>query len=227
MSIKDSKLKKKREGNATLAKKELTLNGKLSSKSESNSLKTPKKSSPKNGVIDYNELSKAMLKDKEKYANDKFKDCWPIAKEISENLTNTVWDDSMKIMQDYPSTYTQTAAVCFFSFLCAAINAHLELRYSKAIPENELPKIEPAEVKSDMVKLLLKRSETDLNTEGQLLLKNLLERDFGYLLAVIKAVNIENTALHNLLVSGFRFYVWEIMIPHLFWSEKKKEEAHA
>lgn len=101
------------------------------------------------------------------------------------------------------------------------------MRYAKAIPENELPKLEPVEAKSDMIKLLLKRSEQDLNTEGQLLLKNLLERDFGYLFAVIKAINIENTALHNLLVSGFRFYVWEIMIPHLFLSEKKKEEAHA
>ena len=227
MSAKDSKLKKRNEENATLAKKELTQNGKGSSMSNTNSSKQTRKNSPKNGAIDYNELSKAMLKDKEKYATEKFKDCWPAAKEISETITNTVWDDSMKIMQDYPSTYTQTAAVCFFSFLCAAINAHLEMRYAKAIPENELPKLEPVEVKSDMVKLLLKRSEQDLNAEGQFLLKNLLERDFGYLFAVIKAINIENTALHNLLVSGFRFYVWEIMIPHLFLSEKKKEEAHA
>jgi hypothetical protein len=133
----------------------------------------------------------------------------------------------MKIMQDYPSTYAQTAAVCFFSFLCAAIDAHLELRFAKAIPENELPKVEPAEAQSDMVKMLLKRSETDCTTEGQLLLKNLLERDFGYFFAVLKALNIENTALHNLLVSNFRFWVWDVMIPHLFLSEHKKEEAHA
>lgn len=125
----------------------------------------------------YEKLSNALLKDREKYATEKFKDCWPIAREISEKITNTVWDDSMKIMQDYPSTYAQTAAVCFFSFLCAAIDAHLELRFAKAIPENELPKVEPAEAHSDMVKILLKRSETDCTTEGQLLLKNLLERD--------------------------------------------------
>lgn len=130
-------------------------------------------------------------------------------------------------MQDYPSTYTQTAAVCFFSFMCAAIDAHLEMRFAKAIPENELPKIEPAEATSDMIKMLLKRSETDCNTEGQVLLKNLLQRDYGYLFSILKAIAIENTALHNLLVSGFRFYVWEIMVPHLFLSEHKKEEGHA
>lgn len=175
----------------------------------------------------YEKLSNALLKDREKYATEKFKDCWPIAREISEKITNTVWDDSMKIMQDYPSTYAQTAAVCFFSFLCAAIDAHLELRFAKAIPENELPKVEPAQAQSDMVKILLKRSETDCTTEGQLLLKNLLERDFGYFFAVLKALNIENTALHNLLVSNFRFWVWDVMIPHLFLSEHKKEEAHA
>lgn len=175
----------------------------------------------------YEKLSNALLKDREKYATEKFKDCWPIAREISEKITNTVWDDSMKIMQDYPSTYAQTAAVCFFSFLCAAIDAHLELRFAKAIPENELPKVEPAQAQSDMVKMLLKRSETDCTTEGQLLLKNLLERDFGYFFAVLKALNIENTALHNLLVSNFRFWVWDVMIPHLFLSEHKKEEAHA
>ena len=175
----------------------------------------------------YEKLSNALLKDREKYATEKFKDCWPIARELSEKITNTVWDDSMKIMQDYPSTYAQTAAVCFFSFLCAAIDAHLELRFAKAIPENELPKVEPAEAQSDMVKILLKRSETDCTTEGQLLLKNLLERDFGYFFAVLKALNIENTALHNLLVSNFRFWVWDVMIPHLFLSEHKKEEAHA
>lgn len=175
----------------------------------------------------YEKLSAAMLKDREKYASDKFKNCWPAAKEISEQIASAVWDDSMKIMQDYPSTYTQTAAVCFFAFMCAAIDAHLELRYAKAIPEAELPKLEQPEAKSDMVKLLLERASTDLNTEGQVLLRKLLERDFGYLMAVLKAINIENTALHNLLVSGFRFYVWEIMIPHLFLSEKKKEEGHA
>lgn len=175
----------------------------------------------------YEKLSNALLKDREKYATEKFKDCWPIAREISEKITNTVWDDSMKIMQDYPSTYAQTAAVCFFSFLCAAIDAHLELRFAKDIPENELPKVEPAQAQSDMVKMLLKRSATDCTTEGQLLLKNLLERDFGYFFAVLKALNIENTALHNLLVSNFRFWVWDVMIPHLFLSEHKKEEAHA
>lgn len=175
----------------------------------------------------YEKLSNALLKDREKYATEKFKDCWPIAREISEKITNTVWDDSMKIMQDYPSTYAQTAAVCFFSFLCAAIDAHLELRFAKAIPENELPKVEPAKAQSEMVKMLLKRSETDCTTEGQLLLKNLLERDFGYFFAVLKALNIENTALHNLLVSNFRFWVWDVMIPHLFLSEHKKEEAYA
>lgn len=196
---------------------------KLNDKPAESASQTQKQS----GKDAYKMLSEALLKDKEKYATEKFKNCWPVAKEISEKITNTVWDDSMKIMQDYPSTYAQTAAVCFFSFLCAAIDAHLELRFAKAIPENELPKVEPAEAQSEMVKMLLKRSETDCTTEGQLLLKNLLERDFGYFFAVLKALNIENTALHNLLVSNFRFWVWDVMIPHLFLSEHKKEEAHA
>ena len=196
-------------------------------KKKTASVKNAGNSLKQSGENAYEKLSEAMLKDREKYASDKFKNCWPAAKEISEQIASTVWDDSMKIMQDYPSTYTQTAAVCFFAFMCAAIDAHLELRYAKDIQEAELPKLEQPEAKSDMVKLLLERSNTDLNAEGQVLLRNLLERDFGYLMAVLKAINIENTALHNLLVSGFRFYVWEIMIPHLFLSEKKKEEGHA
>ena len=138
-----------------------------------------------------------------------------------------VWDDSMKIMQDYPSDYARTAAVCFFSFMCAALDAHIEMRFSKEIEEDKLPKIEPVKAESEFVKMLFKRSEADLNTEGQLLLKNLVERDFGYLMATLKAVNIENTALHNLLSSNFRFFVWEIMVPHLFLSEKQEEVAHA
>ena len=185
-----------------------------------------KTKSEKSGSLAYKKLSKAMLLDKEKYANEKFKDCWPIAKEISENIYK-VWDNSMKIMQDYPSTYARTAAVCFFSFMCAAIDAHLELRYNKSIAEKDLPKVEPVEAKSEMVKMLLKRAETDLNMEGQMFIKNLIERDFGYVMATLKAVNIENVALHNLLSSNFRFFVWEIMIPHLFLSEKKEEVAHA
>jgi hypothetical protein len=196
-------------------------------KSKTKNADTAKQQSNENGKNAYELLSKAMSKDKEKYATEKFKDCWPIAKEISETLTNTVWDDAMKIMQDYPSTYAQTAAVCFFSFLCAAINAHLEEKCNKSVPESELPKVEPQEAKSEMIRILIKRSETECSTEGHILLKNLLERDFGYLMAILKALNIENNALHNLLISNFRFWVWDVMVPHLFLSEKKKEEAHA
>ena len=185
-----------------------------------------KKLSKTNGESVYEKLSKAMLLDKEKYENEKFKNCWPIAKEISDKVYQ-VWDDSMKIMQDYPSDYARTAAVCFFSFMCAALDAHIEMRFSKEIEEDKLPKIEPVKAESEFVKMLFKRSEADLNTEGQLLLKNLVERDFGYLMATLKAVNIENTALHNLLSSNFRFFVWEIMVPHLFLSEKQEEVAHA
>ena len=195
-------------------------------KSKTKNADTAKQQSNENGKNAYEMLSKAMLKDKEKYATEKFKNCWPVAKEISETLTNTVWDDAMKIMQDYPSNYAQTASVCFFSFLCAALNAYIEERFSKDIPEDKLPKIEPSKATSEMIKILIKRSKTDCSTEGHLLLKNLLERDFGYLMAVIKALNIENTALHNLLISNFRFWVWDVMVPHLFLSEKK-EEAHA
>lgn len=131
-------------------------------------------------------------------------------------------------MQDYPSHYTQTSAVCFFAFLCAAIDAHLEERFNKTIPEQELPKIEPQEANSEMIKALVERGDKELSIDGSTLLKNLLQRDFGYLFAILKAINIENTVLNNLLISGFRFYVWEIMVPHLFLSEQKKEnEAHA
>lgn len=196
-------------------------------KTNKRSAKPVKKELKQNGENAYKKLSEAMLKDKEEYANEKFKKCWPLAKEISATVTNTVWDDAMKIIQDHPSTYTRTAAICFFAFMCSAIDAHLELRFAKDIPEKDLPKVEPVEAKSEMVKILLERSESDLNMEGRELLKNLLQRDFGYLMAVLNAINIESTALHNLLVSGFRFYVWEVMVPHLFLSEKKQEEAHA
>lgn len=226
----NTKKETKKESKKTSAKdvSELkTVSGKASLESKQETKETSENHSQNNGALDYEKLSKAMLKDKEKYANEKFKSCWPVAREISETITNTIWDDSMKVMQDYPSTYAQTAAVCFFSFLCAALDAHLEDRFHKSIPAEELPKIEQVEANSEMIKLLLKRAETDCTTEGQLLLKNLLERDYGYLMAILKALNIENTALHNLLVSNWRFWLWDVMIPHLFLSEKKKEEAHA
>jgi len=197
---------------------------KESKKKCAENVKSPSK---KSGKLNYEKLSEAMLLDKKKYADEKFKNCWPVAKEISETITNTVWDDSMKVMQDYPSTYAQTASVCFFSFLCVAIDAQLELRFSKDIPENDLPKVEQVKASSEMIKTLLKRSELECNTEGQLLLKNLLERDFGYLMAVLKALNIESDALHNLLVSNFRFWLWDVMVPHLFLSERKGVEARA
>ena len=197
---------------------------KKSKKLSASAAKAQEKKSSKNF---FEKLKEAQKLDKEKYINEKFKNCHPKAKEISDAIATTIWEDSMKIMQDYPSTYAQTAAVCFFSFLCAAIDAHLEMSFSKDIPEKELPKVEPAPATSEMVKMLLKRAETECNAEGQLLLKNLLERDFGYLMAVLKALNIENAALHNLLVSNFRFWMWDVMIPHLFLSEHKKEEAHA
>lgn len=196
-------------------------------KSKKTSVEDVSKPKTTSGVNAYEKLSEAMLLDKKKYAEEKFKNCWPVAREISETITNTVWDDSMKIMQDYPSTYAQTAAVCFFSFLCAAIDANLELRFSKDTPEEQLPKVEPAKANSEMIKTLLKRAEVECNTEGQLLLKNLLERDFGYLMAVLKALCIESDALHNLLVSNFRFWVWDVMVPHLFMSEHKGVEARA
>lgn len=205
----------------------MSTNKSTRTKSKNPSAKNVSKPKKQNGKIAYEKLSQAMLKDKEQYTKEKFKDCWPIAKELSAKLTDTVWDDAMKIMQDYPSTYAQTAAVCFFSFLCAAINAHLELRFAKAIPESELPKVEQTEATSEMIKMLIKRSQEECDTEGQILLKNLLERDFGFFFALIKSLNIENTALHNLLVGNFRFWVWDVMVPHLFLSEKKKENAHA
>lgn len=197
-------------------------------KSKKTSVKDVSKPKTTSGVNAYEKLSEAMLLDKKKYADEKFKNCWPVAREISETITNTIWDDAMKVMQDYPSTYAQTAAVCFFSFLCAAIDAHLELRYSKDIAEQNLPKVEePVTAKSEMVNLLLKRAETECNAEGQLLLKSLLERDYGYLMAILKSLNIENSALHNLLVSNYRFWLWDVMVPHLFLSEPKREEARA
>lgn len=228
MSIKKSTKKESKKGYAKNALNPKTQNGKQSLKSKQKEKDKRESSLQKNGVLDYEKLSKALLEDKEKYVNEKFKDCWPTAKIVSETITNTVWDDSMKIMQDYPSTYAQTASVCFFSFLCSAIDAYLEKRYSKNIEEKDLPAIESMQVAdSEIVKTLVERSEKELSIDGHLLLKNLIQRDFGYLFAVLKALNIENTALHNLLISNFRFWVWDVMVPHLFLSEKKKEEAHA
>ena len=76
--------------------------------------------------------------------------------------------------------------------MMAAINAYLEDRFNKSIPVEELPQIEQTKADSDMAKLLVTRGNEELNADGAYLLKNLLERDFGYLFAVLKAINIEN-----------------------------------
>lgn len=133
----------------------------------------------------------------------------------------------MKIMQDFPSEYTKQSAICFFAFMGSVIDAYLEKRYKNGIKSIDLPVILPVVAKAEMVKMLLERGEKELDKDGLTLLKNLLERDFAFVFAVLKALKIENDALHNLLISGFRFYFWEVMIPHIFATEKKGGEDAA
>lgn len=193
-----------------------------------NTKRTKKLSQPQNNAKDvFAEVEGVMSKEKKAYLKKRFVGCQPKARKISEEYTETVWTDAMKIMQDFPSEYTKQAAICFFAFMGTIIDAYLEKRYKNGIKAIDLPVIMPVAVKSEMVKMLLERGEKEMNKEGQELLENLLQRDFGFVFAIIKALNIENDELHNLLISGFRFWVWEVMIPHLFASEKKGEENAA
>ena len=172
----------------------------------------------------YEKAIEDIQKEKENYLLSQFEYCHPQAKELSKTYTETVWTDSMRIMQDFPSDYTRTAAICFFSFLGVTIDSYLKLRFQKDIATKDLPVVLPVPADSDMVKKLLERGEKELGTDGLTLLKNLIERDFGLLMAILKAIRIENAIIHNVLVSGFRFWVWEVMIPHLFQTEKKEDK---
>ena len=179
-----------------------------------------------NANVAYGKVVEAISKYQKDYLDTKFKDCYPQAQEISKQWTETVWNDAMKIMQDFPSAYTKNAAICFFAFAGMAIDSYLFERFHKDIKQVDLPVVLPVEAKSDMIKMLLERGEKELNTEGQELLKNLLLRDFGYFFAILKALRLEDV-VNNLLISGFRMYFWEIMIPHLFATCKKEGEENA
>lgn len=174
----------------------------------------------------YAKAVEALSKYQKDYLDTKFKDCYPQAQEISKRWTETVWTDSMKIMQDFPSAYTKNAAICFFAFAGVAIDSYLTMRFNKEIKSVDLPVVLPVEAKSDMVKMLLEKGEKELNKEGQELLEKLLMSDFGYFFAVLKALKIEEFT-NNLLISQFRMFFWEIMIPHLFATCKKQGEENA
>ncbi len=182
---------------------------------------------PQNAKDAYEKAVEGILKYRKDYTDETFKDCYPRASKISQKWTDTIWTDSMRIMQDFPSDYTKNAAICFFAFAGQIVDMCLAEKYNKAVPEKELPKIEQVPATSDLVKSLVTQANEVCGTEGASLVKNLLERDFGYFFAVLKALDIKNKALNNLLISGFRMFVWEIMLPHLFASEKKQDSAHA
>lgn len=174
----------------------------------------------------YEKAVEAISKYQKDYLDKRFKDCYPQAQEISKQWAETVWSDSMKIMQDFPSAYTKNAAICFFAFAGMVVDSYLEMRFHKDIKAVDLPVVLPAEAKSEMIKMLVERAEKELNKEGQEFVKNLVLRDFGYFFAILKALQIEDV-VNNLLISGFRMFVWEIMLPHLFASCKKTGEENA
>lgn len=186
--------------------------------------RTKKSSQRRNNAKDvYEKAVEAMSKEKKEYLEKRFASCHPQAAKISKEFTDTVWTDAMQIMQDYPSEYTKGAAVCFFAFVGEVVDTHLGMRFAKEIRPVDLPVLLPSDAKSDMIKTLVKRAEDECNKTGAELIKNLLLRDFGYFFAVLKAIQIQNIALHNLIISGYRMWVFEVMIPHLFRSEKKGE----
>ena len=172
---------------------------------------------------EYEQVIQMLNKETETYLENRFEHCHPEAEQISRLYKDQIWDDAMKIMQDFPSKYTQTAAVCFFAFMGLVIDSHLELRFDKQIDRKDIPVLIPDLKLADSVKSFISEANIKLNKVGQELVTKLLERDYGLLFGILKAIRIENSALHNLLVSGFRMYVWEIMLPHLFNSEKKEE----
>lgn len=175
----------------------------------------------------YEKVVEGISKYQKDYLDSKFKGCYPQAQEISKNWAETIWSDSMKIMQDFPSDYTKNAAICFFAFAGEMIDTYLAIRYQNGLDKKDLPIVLPVEAKSQMIKTLVEKAEKELSAEGQELVKNLLLRDFGYFFAVLKALQIESTVINNLLIGEFRMFVFEIMLPHLFASEKKQGEENA
>lgn len=174
----------------------------------------------------YEKVVEDISKYQKDYLDSKFKGCYPQAQEISKTWADTVWSDSMKIMQDFPSDYTKNAAICFFAFAGEMIDTYLAIRYQNGLDKKDLPIVLPVQAKSDLIKSLIERAEKELSAEGQELVKNLLLRDFGYFFAVLKALQIESTVINNLLIGEFRMFVFEIMLPHLFASEKKQGEEN-
>lgn len=175
----------------------------------------------------YAKAVEGILKYRKDYLDETFKDCYPQAAKISKKWTDTIWTDAMQIMQDFPSEYTKNAAICFFAFAGQIVDMCLAEKFNRKVNEKDLPAVVQVPATSELIKSLVTKADEFCGTEGALLIKNLLERDFGYFFAVLKAIDIENKALNNLLISQFRMFVWEIMLPHLFASEKKQDSAHA
>lgn len=174
------------------------------------------------------ELEKVIKQQKkiaDKYYESNFRTCHPEGKDLARKIFNTIYSNSMLILQDHPNAEVKNAAVAFFTFACTVIDTQINIKFNKDIPKDKLPVIKPTEKRSEAVKSLLKRIDNECTVIGYGLAKNLLDRDFALFFAVVNALFTEKDIGMPLLLTHFRLYT-DIMIQHILISEKK-QEAHA
>lgn len=172
------------------------------------------------------QLKKLIEKEKNyqnKYYEETFKDCHPQALELAKKCYD-MYENAMLIVQDCPDEYAKQAAICFFGFACGLF----EDRLKNMLPNKDSKPLEIQTVDkvSDYIKAVLKELKDTCTPTGYALAEKLLVSDFPLFLGILKAVNLENTLLHNLLVSHFKMFTW-LLVYHIKQSERKENTANA
>lgn len=167
------------------------------------------------------QLKKLIEKEKQyqiKYYEETFKDCHPQALELAKKVYS-IYENAMLIVQDCPDEYAKQAAICFFGFACGLFEDRLKTLLSNK--DAKPLEIKPADKVSDYINDVLNEIKKDCSELGYTLVKKLLVEDFALFLAILKALDFQNTLLHNLLVSHFKMFTW-LLVYHIKQSERKE-----
>ena len=169
------------------------------------------------------QIKKLIEKEKQyqtKYYEETFKDCHPQALELAKKVYG-IYENAMLIAQDFPDEYSKQAIICFFGFACGLF----EDRFKALLPNKDAKPLEikPVEKVSDFINSVLSEIEKECSELGYNLAKKLLVEDFALFLAVLKALDLQNTLLHNLLISHFKMYTW-LLVYHIKQSERKENK---
>lgn len=172
--------------------------------------------------IQLNEAVKAEKQYIKEYYAHEFDNCHPEGKDLGKMIFDTIYHNAMLAAQDFPSTETRTAIICFYSFACNMFTGSIKELFDSKIDKVNLPIILPALKRSQFIIDTLAEIKKNCTKDGFALAKGILDNDYALFFALCKTFNYP-TALNNLLISHFRMYTW-LLIEHLKTSEKKQGE---